>query len=90
MPVAALGDGTTLTGLAGNLKTAAITVGSAIVVIGWIIAGILYLTASGKPEKIQIAKNALIACVVGTILVVLAGTLGIIASVIQSAITQGT
>lgn len=55
----------------GNIKSAFITVGSSIVVIGWIIAGILYLTAAGSPEKLGTAKKALFACVVGTALIIL-------------------
>jgi len=54
------------------VKDLAVTIGTAIVVIGWVIAGILYLTAAGAPEKIGTAKKALIACIVGTILIILA------------------
>lgn len=65
----AINDPTTII---DNIKIKAVSIGEAIVVIGWIIAGILYLTAAGAPEKIKIAKGAMIACVVGTILVVIA------------------
>ena len=50
----------------------ALSIGSAIVVIGWVIAGILYLTSMGSPEKTGTAKKALIAAVIGTVLVVIA------------------
>ena len=49
-------------------------VGAAIVIIGWIITGILYLTAAGSPEKIGTAKKALIACVIGTALIIISTT----------------
>jgi len=45
-----------------------------LVVIGWVIAGILYVTAKDDPGKIETAKKALIACVIGTFLVILAQT----------------
>jgi len=76
---------TTLTDMTAKLKDTAVTIGGSIVVIGWIIAGILYLVAAGKPEKIQIAKGAMIACVIGTLLVVLASVSTNITDVIKSA-----
>jgi hypothetical protein len=50
----------------------ALSIGGAIVVIGWVIAGILYLTSMGSPEKTGTAKKAMIAAVIGTVLVVIA------------------
>ena len=47
-------------------------VGGSIVIIGWVIAGILYLTAGGG-ERLAVAKKAMIAAVIGTVLVVIAG-----------------
>lgn len=55
-----------------KIKDLLLLIASSIVVIGWVIAGILYLTAAGSPEKTKLAKQALIAAVIGTILVVLA------------------
>ena len=49
-----------------------ITIGGAIVVVGWVTAGILYLLAAGAPEKMGTAKKALIASIIGTILVIVA------------------
>ena len=69
----------TLSCYATNIEKTVIDIATPIVIIGWVIAGILYLTAAGKPEKLSIAKAAVIACVVGTVLVALAmGTTGII------------
>lgn len=63
---------TTLTYMANSVKTAVTTIGGAIAVIGWIVAGILYLTAAGAPDKLGVAKKAMIAAVIGTLLVVMA------------------
>lgn len=49
-----------------------IAIGASIVIIGWVIAGILYLTAAGSPEKVGTAKKALIAAVIGTAVIILA------------------
>ena len=57
-----------------RIKNMFVSIGTAIVIIGWIIAGILYLTAAGNPEKIGIAKKALVAAVIGTALIVLSVT----------------
>ena len=61
-------------------------VGGAVVFIGWVITGILYLTASGKPEKMNVAKIALIACTIGTLLIILAAASGPIMNIIANAL----
>lgn len=48
-------------------------IGTAIVVISWTIAGIMYLVSMGSPEKMTTARKALIAATIGTVLVVIAG-----------------
>ena len=60
-------------------------VGGAIVFIGWIITGILWLLSGGSPEKTGTAKKAIVACTIGTILVILASASGQIMGVIKSA-----
>lgn len=55
-----------------NVETAFVNIGASIIIIGWIIAGILWLLSAGSPEKTGLAKKALIACVIGTILVAVA------------------
>lgn len=47
-------------------------IGASIVVIGWTIAGILWLVSAGSPEKIGTAKKAIVACVIGTLLIIIA------------------
>jgi len=46
----------------------------AAVVIFWIVTGVLFLAAMGSPEKIGLARKALIAAVAGTIIIVLAAS----------------
>jgi len=65
------GGGTRLTAMASAVQTAATSIGLSIAVVGWVVAGILYLTAAGGP-RMETAKKAMIAAVIGTLLVVLA------------------
>jgi hypothetical protein len=58
--------------MADKIKDLAITIGTAVVVIGWVISGILYLTSLGDPSKTTLARKALIAALIGTALVVIA------------------
>ena len=60
--------------IANKVKDAAVAVGTPIVIIGWIIAGILYLTSAGSPERTGVAKKAIVAAVIGTALVLIAAT----------------
>ena len=62
----------TYTAMAEKLKVALLSIGLSVIVIGWVVAGLLYLTAAGSPEKIGTAKKALIAAIIGTIVVLLA------------------
>jgi len=55
-----------------GVKNVAVAIGTALVVIGWVIAGILYLTSAGDPGKTGTAKKAMIAAIIGTVLVILA------------------
>lgn len=70
---------------ATKVKSTAISIATPIVVIGWVVAGILYLTAAGAPDKINLAKGAVKACVIGTVLVVLAMGSTAIVDVIRNA-----
>ncbi len=65
------GDQVSLT--MGNLTRGFGIIGGGVVVIGWIVAGILYLTAAGGP-RMEVAKKAIIACVIGTMLIIIATT----------------
>lgn len=85
MILAQTGNNATLTAMAGRIKDVLITIGASVVVIGWIIAGILYLTAAGAPDKLSVAKKAVFACVIGTVLVILADASNTITEVIENA-----
>ncbi len=74
LPAAALADGTA-TGvgdMAGKVKDASMKVGVPLIVVGWVVAGILYLTSAGSPERTGTAKKAIVAAVIGTVLIALA------------------
>ncbi|OGZ85047.1 MAG: hypothetical protein A2401_02990 [Candidatus Staskawiczbacteria bacterium RIFOXYC1_FULL_38_18] len=43
-------------------------------IIAFIVAGIMFLTATGNPSRMTIAKGALIAAVIGIIILALSGT----------------
>lgn len=83
LPVVALAQAGGLDPIFTKIKDAFVTIGGLIVVIGWVIAGILYLTSVGG-ERLVVAKKALIACVIGTALIVLAASVeGIIRFYLQ-------
>ncbi|MFH1968075.1 MAG: hypothetical protein ABIJ84_01665 [bacterium] len=46
----------------------------ATIVIFWITTGILFLSALGSPDKLSLARKALIASVAGTIVIILAAS----------------
>lgn len=56
-----------------TVKDAVVMVGATIAIIGWVIAGILYLTSAGG-ERMGTAKKALFAAVIGTALVIIGPT----------------
>jgi len=77
------GEGNTLQGLIEGIKSAAWLIFGAVAVICFVIAGILFLTAAGNPEKVQQARNAFLWGVAGVIV-------GILAYSIISIVQTGT
>lgn len=73
-----------LAGLARNIETAIWVVFGGIAVICFVIAGILFLTAMGNPEKLKIARDSLWWGVAGVIVGILAYS---IVAIITKAIT---
>lgn len=59
-------------GIIGNILRVVAIVGTAIVVIMWVITGLLFLSALGDPSKLDSGKKALFASIGGTVLVILA------------------
>jgi len=83
-PVIVFGQSGTLDNMMQRLKDTAVSIIAPMVAIGWIITGILYLTAAGAPERLGTAQKALIACVIGTLVIALAES-GAIIGLIQNA-----
>ena len=67
-----LSGGATLEQLITGLKSAAWMIFGAVAVIAFVIAGILFLTAAGNPEKIVQARNAFLWGVAGVVVGILA------------------
>lgn len=72
LPIAVFAQTAGVNPMVKKIEEAFTSVAVSIIVIGWVIAGILYLMAMGNPTKIETAKKALTACVIGTALIVLA------------------
>ena len=68
------GGGVSIAGMIHAAENTALLIASGVVVILWIVTGILFLSASGAPEKLGSAKKALLAAVAGTVLVIVAGS----------------
>ena len=82
LPVIALADSNNgICGLLSSFATVAGEVAVTLVVIGFIITGILFLTTAGSPEKHKTAMSALKAAVIGTVIVIIASlAYGIVAN----------
>lgn len=64
-----------LTQLGINIANAAWIIFTIIAVIMFVIAGVLFLTASGDPEKVQKARSAFMWGIVGVVVAILAFTI---------------
>lgn len=71
-PNTPVNDNLTVDGLITAIVNATLFIASGIVVVLWVITGVLFLNARGAPEELKTARRALIAAVVGTIIVVIA------------------
>jgi hypothetical protein len=75
LPFLALADTTvTIGSMAAAIAGQVIIVGTWLVVIFWIVAGVLFLMAGGEPAKLEKAKLALFAAIGGTIVIILANS----------------
>jgi len=74
LPVAAAAQktGITLDSLINSIKNAAWKVFGIIALICFVIAGVLFMTAGGEPEKLQKARSAFMWGVAGVIVGILA------------------
>ena len=55
------------------VKQQLLLIGGTLVIVGWVVAGILFLT-SGGGSRMEVAKKAMWAALIGTILVIVALT----------------
>lgn len=55
-----------------NAMNTILYVASGLIVIMWVVTGILFLMASGSPEKLTSAKKALLWAVAGTVFIIIA------------------
>lgn len=71
----AVASAQTIADMVNNIVTnVAWPVAIAAVVIFWLTTGVLFLAALGSPDKLGLAKKALIASIAGTIIIVLAAS----------------
>lgn len=78
-----------LNAILSSIQNAAIGLGATMAVIGFIIAGIIWLTSGGSPEKTGTARKALIAAVIGTALLVVGASAGVFITMINEIICGG-
>jgi hypothetical protein len=55
-----------------NVSTALTDAAVGLSTIAFVVAGIMYLTATGNPSRIQLAKGSLIAGIIGIVIIALA------------------
>ena len=74
VPSVALGAATTIKEIVDNAKTSLVPIVASLSVIAFIIAGVMFLSATGNPSRMTVAKGALIAAVLGIVILALAGS----------------
>jgi hypothetical protein len=78
-----------LTVITNNVKNLLWYIGGTLVVVGWTIAGILYLTSIGSQTKMDTAKKAIIAAIIGTVLIVFASSSIALIELFNNILLQG-
>ena len=76
VPTICFAQTTTLQKIICNVQTALVATGGGLATIAFIVAGIMFLTATGNPSRMTIAKGALLAGVIGIVIIILAGSAG--------------
>lgn len=75
LPIIVLAQGAVpavLTTVLNNIRAVIQAIGTAMIVVGFVVAGIMYLTSAGSTEKMGTAKKALLASIIGAVVVLLA------------------
>ena len=68
----ALAFALTLQDMADGAALTALYVASGIIIVLWVLTGILFLQAQGEPATLSKAKLALMAAVIGTVVIIIA------------------
>ena len=74
LPSLVFAQGVTIKGMVDAAVQTTLYIASGVVVILWIVTGILFLQASGAPEKLGAGKKALIAAIAGTLIIIVASS----------------
>ena len=63
--------GQTIKTMIDNAKDSLTGIGAALATVAFIVAGIMFLSATGNPSRMTVAKGALVAGVIGIVIIVL-------------------
>jgi len=74
LPLVAAAGGDNLSTIVDTLKTKLEELSGGLSAIAFIVAGVMFLSASANPSHMQIAKGALIAAIVGIVIIILANS----------------
>jgi len=74
LPVTSFGAVNSVKDLITNAKTSLTGIGGALATIAFIVAGIMFLTATGNPSNMETGKKALIAAIIGIVIILLSAT----------------
>ena len=73
LPITALAD-QTLPGVVNYLAGQLALTSGGLAIIGFIVAGIMYITSAANPSNMSVAKQALIAAIIGTAICIISAT----------------
>jgi uncharacterized membrane protein YhhN len=62
----------TLSDMVNNLAKNLQALGGGLAIIGFVVAGIMYITATANPGNMSVAKGSLVAAIVGVVILILA------------------
>lgn len=74
IPAVSLATPNTLQDVIDSLVEQLVPLSTGLATIAFIVAGIMFLTATGNPSRMAIGKGALIAAVIGVVIILLAET----------------
>ncbi len=72
LPVVTFALPSTLQGLVDGLASSLGGLGASLAVIGFVVAGIMYIASTANPSMMSVAKGALIAAIIGIVILILA------------------